>query len=613
MSRIIKEVTDACLTCTSLKHLPTELLSQSAQLNDVLGSHFSADVIRRENQKILLIREKLSQFTITTFIPDETAQALGEAIFCNVVDLIPDSGATIQVDNAPGFQSLQKEHQLEGSLLLKHGITVDLGRVLNKNKNPVAENGIKEFLKECLRANPSGGPLTGMQLAMVTKVMNGRVRNRGYSSKEILLQRDQSSLEPKILSDAQLGVDQFDKRQAAHSKPSDKDHNSELLVGQNVMLREGKSKTKGRELFKVIKLYMKDDELWATVLKAESQLRAKEYEVKSSELIPIPGLTPNEPPTDPSLDEMYPNVEQDKFIADKDTKLHLGHEHEEPNTVPAKRKAAIRARKKIKEDSLTPVFTIEPKCTKIPLHAWDWDTFNMLTMLEPDLTTTFKQTCTGYSESTRSQVSSNEIPEIEEAELSWDDNPEQISIQNQSSQSLKCGSNPNLSFSDQSSHDDEVFIQDNPTKLSSRIKRSGAFRKKKWCDNQSNSNGEGMIMSNDPRRSNKNVTNESQHQNVRNNLNKLTPMTPSNVLLDGHVQNVQHPLAVIQGSLPSPNRGVVHNNHRSAEVLSRRSKRLAFNYADYHRTGSKIVHGSANDTDPSSKQGKKDSKGKTKR
>ena len=110
-----------------------------------------------------------------------------------MVELIPDSGATIQVDNAPGFQSLQKEHQLEGSLFLKHKITVDLGRVLNKNKNPVAENGIKEFLKECLRANPSGGPLTGMQLAMVTKVMNGRVRNRGYSSKEILLQRDQFS------------------------------------------------------------------------------------------------------------------------------------------------------------------------------------------------------------------------------------------------------------------------------------------------------------------------------------------------------------------------------------------------------------------------------------
>ena len=115
---------------------------------EVFGSCFSADVIRRQNQKILLSREKLFQFTLTTFIPDETAWSLGESLVSKVVELIPDDGVTIQVDNATSFQSLDKESQLEGSLDQKYRIKIDLWRLLNKNKNPVAENGIKEFLKE---------------------------------------------------------------------------------------------------------------------------------------------------------------------------------------------------------------------------------------------------------------------------------------------------------------------------------------------------------------------------------------------------------------------------------------------------------------------------------
>ena len=192
-TKIIDEVTSNCSTCARLRQLPTELFSESTTRNNVFGSHFSADVIRRESQKILLIREKLSQFTLTGIIPDETADSLREELFSKVLDFIPSSGTTIQVDNAPAFQTLSNESKSPGSTLHKFHIKIDLGRTMNANKNPIAENGIKEFHKECLRLHPSGGPLTRTDLVTITKNINERVRDRGFTAKEMLLQRDQVS------------------------------------------------------------------------------------------------------------------------------------------------------------------------------------------------------------------------------------------------------------------------------------------------------------------------------------------------------------------------------------------------------------------------------------
>ena len=102
----------------------------------------------------------MSQFTTTCFINDQTADSLREALISSIIELIPESGAVVQVDCATALQTLSTESESNGSLLKKLGIKVDLGRSLNKNKNPVAENAIKEFHKECLRLNPSGGPIS---------------------------------------------------------------------------------------------------------------------------------------------------------------------------------------------------------------------------------------------------------------------------------------------------------------------------------------------------------------------------------------------------------------------------------------------------------------------
>ena len=155
-ARIIEEITSACTLCASLKELPRELFTQSTKENPIFGANFSADVIKKDGQLVFLCREKLSQFTFTRIIPDETADSLRDSLVTAVLDLMPEAGATVQVDCAPGLQTLAAESKLDGSTLKKLGIEIDLGRVHNVNKNPVAENAIKEFHKERLKLNPCG-------------------------------------------------------------------------------------------------------------------------------------------------------------------------------------------------------------------------------------------------------------------------------------------------------------------------------------------------------------------------------------------------------------------------------------------------------------------------
>ena len=117
---------------------------------------------------------------------------------------MPDDGAIIQVDCAPGLQTLAAESKLNGSILKKLGVFVDVGRTLNKNKNPIAENCIKEFHKERLRLNIPAGQLSEINRAIITKNINSRIRERGLTAKEMAFSRDQVDNRIKPVSDEKL-------------------------------------------------------------------------------------------------------------------------------------------------------------------------------------------------------------------------------------------------------------------------------------------------------------------------------------------------------------------------------------------------------------------------
>merc|ERR1711888_85050 len=207
------------------------------------------------------------------------------------IELIPVDGTTVQVDCATSLQTLQAEYEEDESILKRLNIKIDLGRTLNKNKSPVAENAVKEFHKERLRLNPAGGPISEIDRALITKNMNSRNRDRGFSSKEIAFQRDQMSNNTKSVSGEEMSSVQYQNRKKNHPKkfsiPKER-----FKLGDNVFLKNDKSKLRGRENYKVVKIFMKDGENWAKLQKSETQFRSKEYLVKWAEIfhVPVPAL-----------------------------------------------------------------------------------------------------------------------------------------------------------------------------------------------------------------------------------------------------------------------------------------------------------------------------------
>lgn len=61
----------------------------------------------------------------------------------------------IRVDPATGFVSLKN------TTALQHlGVSIEVGRVKNINKNPVAEKAVLKLEEELLRQEPGGGPVS---------------------------------------------------------------------------------------------------------------------------------------------------------------------------------------------------------------------------------------------------------------------------------------------------------------------------------------------------------------------------------------------------------------------------------------------------------------------
>lgn len=116
-TRIINDIVDNCQLCRSLQELPKELFTESTEATPLFGGHFSADVIKKDGQLIFICREKLSQFTSSQFIIDETADSLRDAIVNAVLEFMPEQGAIVQVDCAPGLQTLAAESRMDGSQL----------------------------------------------------------------------------------------------------------------------------------------------------------------------------------------------------------------------------------------------------------------------------------------------------------------------------------------------------------------------------------------------------------------------------------------------------------------------------------------------------------------
>ena len=287
LDKVIDQVTSACDTCSSLESIPAHLVEQSTtEAPSHIGTSFAADVMKRNKQLVLVVRETVSSYTVTMFVSGEGKEPLREALLVLCLP-IKTSHGKVRIDSGPGIAALVND-----PVLLENGLVVEVGRVKNVNKNPVAEKAIEELGNEILRLNPSGGPMSDISLAKATALLNSRVRRDGLSSREIWTQRDQVTGAQLPFQDSQIiDSQQASRRQNHKYSEKSKSHgkgprqSDNIQVGSLVYIINEGDKTQAREKYIVIST----DNGWCKVRKfTDNQFRAKIYDLKMSEVFLVP-------------------------------------------------------------------------------------------------------------------------------------------------------------------------------------------------------------------------------------------------------------------------------------------------------------------------------------
>ena len=149
--------------CWKLPHLPVsqtisrELHSQSTtDFPQSPACSYAADVVRRHGQKLFIMTDTFSTFVTGCIIPDETSTTLKNSLISAISSIRPNpqTNVSVRTDNAPGFRSLSGDSDLQ-----QLRVSIDLGRVLNKNKNPIVDKCISELITELLKVQKVGRSL----------------------------------------------------------------------------------------------------------------------------------------------------------------------------------------------------------------------------------------------------------------------------------------------------------------------------------------------------------------------------------------------------------------------------------------------------------------------
>ena len=310
-AKCVAAVVSNCHTCQSLKVVPKELHAQSSSDFPVTPTRsYAADVVKRHGQKIFVLTDTFSTFVASSLIPDETGSTLKNCMIPAVSSMRPNpqTSVTIRTDNAPGFKSLRGDTDLD-----QLRISIDFGRVINKNKNPVVDKCIRELITEILKICPEGGQITPVTLSYAVNTLNARIRNRGLSAWEILFQRDQHTFEPLDISDIILASEQRDTRtrNQASSARSKSRNAPEAVVcnamrGSLVYLKDDGNKERSRERYLVVDI---EDDFYV-VQKLNRSLRNVKYKVKPTEVFPVT----------PTINDTHVNLEDEDFEGDEEVR-----------------------------------------------------------------------------------------------------------------------------------------------------------------------------------------------------------------------------------------------------------------------------------------------------
>ena len=143
LDEVIEKCVRSCYRCAATrdqKHINPPM--QSVTPPKAFGQHFATDVIERERQKILTLRETATSYTWAKLIPNETAAELESGLRCLFALARPPNSTQLCVcraDNAKSFISLSNNKALNDI-----GVAIDISNPENKNGNPVGEKSNRE-------------------------------------------------------------------------------------------------------------------------------------------------------------------------------------------------------------------------------------------------------------------------------------------------------------------------------------------------------------------------------------------------------------------------------------------------------------------------------------
>ena len=115
MDLAIETVNSQCHMCTSVSKLQRFQVKQSTTSPPKgIGFEFACDVLRRETQFIMVLREIVTSYTWSKIIADEKKDTLLPNLLQLLVPVKPIeiSNIIVRVDPAPGFKSMKNDPQL---------------------------------------------------------------------------------------------------------------------------------------------------------------------------------------------------------------------------------------------------------------------------------------------------------------------------------------------------------------------------------------------------------------------------------------------------------------------------------------------------------------------
>ena len=361
LDKTLDRCSQCCHLCSSLKKVPSSLVEQStSDPPDGFGISFPADVIKRYRQLVIVVHETSTSFTAACLLDDECCASIRSSLLqlCLELHPLPGPPSIIMVDPAPGFASLSGDE-----ILRQYGFAVEVGRVKNPNKNPVAEKCVAELGDELLRVCPEGTSISSLSLAVATANLNTHIHNRGLSAREMWLQCDQFTNTQFPFSDLQVVRQQHSLR--VHNHPASERSKAPgccprpampVQVNDLVYITSDGSKTNACNQYLVVSV----DGLWCNVHKFTGlQLRSTSYRDKLSECYRVPDLTE----TTSNLSRCYSSASHSEDIDEEP--FTSGYVDKEPAPLPTPQSTPISAPTLVPSELATP-HDPEPDIPPVP-------------------------------------------------------------------------------------------------------------------------------------------------------------------------------------------------------------------------------------------------------